>query len=140
MIDDMERQSALLGCQQDLTSEERAIPPYLGEILDEAQIKEWFLCHRPDAVVGFNNFHYFVLKKMGIRIPQDIGYAELLGIPGNSNIAGVDTRVLEVQIKCAEHIDFLVRHKRTGTAHTPWDTTSPVRWLPGESLPLKSAH
>jgi hypothetical protein len=52
-------------------------------------------------------------------------------------VAGVDPCQSELLIKAAEHLDFLVRRRRAGFSENPWEILGPLRWIPGESLPVR---
>jgi LacI family transcriptional regulator len=135
MLDDMDREASLWACQQSLTSKECAIPPYLGNHGNAPQIRKWLHRHRPDVVVGFNETHYHMLREMGWQIPQDVAYANLIGSNGERKFAEINSGEVEMRTKCAEHLDFLVRYRRTGFPARPWDMTIEPIWQPGESLP-----
>jgi DNA-binding LacI/PurR family transcriptional regulator len=136
MLDDTERESALWICQQALPPGEKAVPPCLSAINDRTSFEKWFRRHRPDVLVGFSGLNYFWLREMGVRIPQDVAYASLHGSDFDGAIAGIDQGLDDIRIKAAEHLDFLVRHKRIGFPEQPWEMLGPVRWVPGESLPV----
>ena len=134
LLDDFERKAAFQFEQGKLQSPEEAIPPYLGGISDQEKIMEWYYQHRPDVVVGFNQGHLILLQLMGLRIPEDVAYVDLQG-PTQPGMAAVCPGNQEVPILCAEHIDFLIRHKRTGYPQRPWTMVVDVSWIPGETMP-----
>jgi LacI family transcriptional regulator len=136
-LDDSEREGTLWNCQRNLLPGEYAIPPFLGEIHDRPSVEKWFYRYRPDAIVGFNEFDYIWLGEIGLRIPQDVAYANLHREDFPLKIAGVDQRADELRVKTAEHLDFLIRHKRIGFSEEPWEMLGPVRWVPGETMPVK---
>ena len=136
MLDDAERQGALAFCQASLGAGEEAIPPYTGWFDDWLAIKKWYRRHRPDVVVGFNGIHRRFLLEMGRRIPQDVGYANLHEIEATAQVAGVDIGEEEARSKTAEHLDFLVRHRRTGIPDRPWEILAQPQWVPGLTLPV----
>jgi LacI family transcriptional regulator len=138
IMDDSEREAALWACQRTLEAGEEAIPPCLGFISDRVSFEKWYRRHRPDAVVGFNALSHLWLTEMGVRIPQDVAYANLHGDNFDGKVACIDQCLDEIRVKAAEHLDFLIRHKRTGFPDKPWEMLGPVRWIPGESLPLRS--
>jgi hypothetical protein len=72
---------------------------------------------------------------MGFRIPEDFAYINLLGPSQELQVAGVDCGGTEVMIKCAERLDFLVRHRRMGLPKRPWEMIMSPHWVPGASLP-----
>ena len=135
-FDDREREGALAVCQAHMTAGEIAIPPFFGHPADWAGIKKWYHKNRPDVVVGFNLGHYYCLLEMGLRIPEDVKYIDLLKLEPGRKIAGVYHSEEEMRMKAAEHIDFLIRHKRKGIPKVRWGMLTPTSWGPGESLPV----
>ncbi len=134
IIDDFEREAAFLRQRQESRAPEENVTPSLGPILDEKEIEKWYFRHRPDVVVGFNDGHYLILKEMGLRIPQDVAYVNLQG-QTTPNISAVCPGTVEISGLCADHIDFLIRHKRTGYPQRPSTISVAVSWIPGETMP-----
>jgi LacI family transcriptional regulator len=137
MLDDLEREGALAVLQQDLTEKETAITPFLGDFGDVAAIKKWCRRHRPDVIVGFNSIHADLLRRIGIRIPRDIAYANLHNDETPSAFASIDAGDSQVPNICADYIDLLIRHNRMGSPQHPREILAPVSWIPGPSLPEK---
>jgi hypothetical protein len=89
--------------------------------------------------VGFNSGHLWWLREMGLQIPGDVAYANIQYTESDRNVAGVDPCNSEIQIKAAEHLDFLVRRRKVGFSEKPWEMMAPLRWVPGESLPTANS-
>ena len=119
MLDDFEREGALAVLQQGLARDETAIPPYLGAVEDAAAATRWLRRTRPDAVIGFIPFHADWIKEAGMRIPEDISYADLQDAGWPPGMAHVDPNDYQIPLICADHIDQLIRHKRTGAPTHP---------------------
>ncbi len=68
---------------------DRRLEPLLITRWDQAQFIEWFERNKPDVVVSNYEEPLYYLKKMGYRVPQDMGYANLDLVPG-SNYSGID--------------------------------------------------
>ena len=51
------------------------IPVYIGKRENLASFKSWFVKYRPDVVVSEMPESLEWLKEMGLRIPQDVGFA-----------------------------------------------------------------
>ena len=135
ILDDAERESTLWICQQTLLTGEEAIPPCTATFGDKAAFEKWFRRHRPDVVVGFNDYNYVWLREMGLRVPEDVAYASFHGRTFDGIIACANQGMDDIKIKAAEHLDFLIRHKRTGFPGQPWEMLGPIRWIPGQTLP-----
>jgi LacI family transcriptional regulator len=135
MLDDYEREGALFVMQQDMGSNETAIPPYLGELGDTVAMQTWVQKHQPDAVVGFHRFDYDLLAQAGFSIPRNFGFASLHTASG---MAHVDPGEDEIPRICAEYMDQLIRNRRTGSPSRPREILAPVTWESGSTLPTKS--
>ena len=138
MLDDFEREGALFVMQQHLETGEVAIPPYLGNLSDPDAIRAWQLLHQPDAVVGFNFFHYTLLEQAGYRMPRDFGFVSLHAQGSSSetaHVAHVDPGEDEIPRISAEYMDELIRHRRMGYPKSPREILAAVTWAPGPTLP-----
>jgi DNA-binding LacI/PurR family transcriptional regulator len=134
MLDDFERECCLRGLQAALPANETAIPPFLGSHCNVPAIKKWLRSANPDAVIGFGSYHAELLCTMGIRMPHDIGYANL-HTDRTPQWAGVDNGGWQVMDLCAEHLSQLMRHKRRGAPSHPIEILAALTWKPGKGLP-----
>lgn len=104
--DDMLRRGAILACQADLRSDERAIPLLECAHPDMEPLLTAVKRYRPDAVLSFSIGDYFALRDAGFSIPGDLGYANL-----HHDIAGAPAGVILADISgILAQEDNLMRH------------------------------
>lgn len=78
---------------QSSTGKNPSPPPLIFSSPTQDAFDRWFENHRPDAIVSVNRYVLGFLKKRGLRVPQDIGYASLDldgDIPENTGLSGID--------------------------------------------------
>ena len=82
--------AAFLWEQQQIPSSER-IPPLLVEERDwhEHEFAKWFEVNRPDVILGYDPSIIAWLKKLGRRVPEDVGFAHLWTPDCSGQFAGL---------------------------------------------------
>jgi len=68
---------------------DRRLEPFLISRWDIREFKQWLEANKPDVVISNNQEPLAYLKKLGYRVPQDIGYANLDIVPGMDE-SGID--------------------------------------------------
>ena len=138
MSDDELREGALAFCHSEAGASETILAPYLGDLRDERAIVAWVERHQPDAVIGFNNWHYQMLRDH-FDIPQKMGYASLHGIQEeHSDIARMFEYNAVVAAMTVDHLDQLIRHSQLGKRAHPRQILVENGWQPGATLPEKT--
>lgn len=113
-----------------------AVPPgYFAGHWDGARtaFEEWFLRHRPDAVIGAFNQLSLWLRKLGARVPGDVGLAHPGLADDVDGWSGIDPcRGLQG----AHAVDLLigqVLHGETGLTSHPKCVSIAGRWVAGKT-------
>lgn len=146
LLDDDARLGAVLAAQAGMPEAER-IPPYKGEIQADAggdakELIAWVKKHRPDAVVGFNAGDYWILRDGGIRIPEDIGYADLhTHAPvnaGDPDLAGLVQDQAKLGSSAVDMLDQQIRYRHRGLSGAPVSLLTYSAFRDGTSLPARA--
>lgn len=99
-----------------------------------AAFADWMQEHRPDAVVSFDTHAPGWLERLGLRIPEDIGFVVHDWTPGMERYAGIYQRRDHL---AASAIDLVVtqlsQHER-GVPMVPRQIMIPPQWIPGPSV------
>ncbi len=135
--DDEIRVAAVLQRQLRDADAVAAIPPFMGEPGDVAAFREWFGTWRPDAVIGFHVGQYYQLHEMGLRIPEDIGYAGLIVRPEDSwqrGISGIRFQDREVAETTFSILDQEIRKRIQGIPGHVLSIHIEPEWLAGRTL------
>jgi LacI family transcriptional regulator len=98
--------AAYLGHHHALPAERR-VTPLLGprdEVFSERRLSEWIGKGKPDAIIGHTNPLVDQLLHLGLRIPQDIGFASLDLFERDDHLrcSGIDQRSYDVGINAVE--------------------------------------
>lgn len=99
-----------------------------------AAFSKWMEEHRPDAIISFDTHVPGWLKRMGLRIPQDIGFVVHDWTPAMTGYAGIYQRRDHL---AASAVDLVVTqlslHER-GVPPVPRQIMIPPQWMAGESV------
>jgi LacI family transcriptional regulator len=94
----------------------------------------WMQKYRPDVVVSFDNEIYVWIQEMGLRIPEEIGFAliakhaELL-----PHLSGIDENNKLVGATAVDVLVRLIQRRETGAPTIPISTLVEGRWIAGDS-------
>lgn len=138
-VDDGSRYGGVASIQRELFPPEQVIPQLFGGEVSRDDFLHWFERHQPDALVVFVAEVCEWLESVGVRVPEDVGFASLcvnLGRhPHYSGILmdddsighhGVDTLIASI---CAE--EWGVPKLQRKLLFAP-------RWVDGKTMPPKT--
>jgi len=112
--------------------EKNRLPPHLCRTPDRKNFLNWLRRHRPDVVLSYNWDFRGWLEDVGLRIPEDIGFASLAS--GNSGLAGIDQNGEGVG---AAAVDLLVAQLHRNERGIPEEPTTLLvrgRWMSGPTV------
>jgi hypothetical protein len=112
----------------------QAVPPEDDAGLQAAArvIHAWHRTHRPDVVVGLNDYVYWTWRQC---LPEACPPFVSLSTDSPGTIAGLETRWDEVGKVAAELMDQQLRQREFGTPEERHLRLVPGRWCDGLSLP-----
>lgn len=97
--------------------------------------KKWLTKNRPDAIIGFNTVIFYWLKQLGIRCPEDIGFAaQVLTDDLHLDVSGIVERRRVIAQEAADRLDFLFRRGYRGIPPLPIEIHIPGEWHEGKTL------
>jgi LacI family transcriptional regulator len=106
---------------------------WLGDLTDVVSFARWIADARPDGIVTMNVYPQVWLQSLGLRIPQDIGVAQLEPEIVKFPLTGIDGRF---EIVGRNAMDLLITqiHRNQFTPPTgAMHVTNPGVWRPGAS-------
>lgn len=112
------------------------IPPYICEHYDAAPFFPWFKRYQPDAIISvFKGILEGWLPRLGVKVPQDVGYVEINWIPELTPArAGINNQP-EAQARAS--VEFVVgklhRHEY-GVSEVPKVTYFEGCWVDGPTV------
>jgi DNA-binding LacI/PurR family transcriptional regulator len=134
-IDDDHRLGAALTCLDEIPKGMR-IPPFVGIHGDNDGFIEWLLRWRPEAVIGFNAWNYWRMIEAGMRIPEEIGYAQMIVEPESESTA-ISGIVSTREPSCRSTLsllDQLIRNRIRGLPEYPTTVQIESQWHPGSTI------
>ena len=134
--DDEARHGAAIAMEYSYLPARRRLPVCLGSFNDEAALLEWVRKNKPDAVIGFTAWAYWILRSNGFRIPDELGFASLHVDKCDPSpfCAGTDENLDEIARQSVFLLDQLVRNKQRGLPPIPTDILVSPTWKEGETL------
>lgn len=127
--------SAMLDWQRTVPPGERCAP-FLPEREDvEAEFGAWLACERPDALVVYKLPVRSWLAKRGLRVPEDVGVAQLIRSREElRDCAGIDGLLQQVGAAAFDLVVEGLNTNRTGLPEHPKEVLIRGRWQAGATL------
>lgn len=122
--------AAYLLHQATLPEDER-VEPLWREGGERRAFAAWFRRHRPEAVVGLRGEPLGWLEEMGVKVPEEAAYADLIR-PGNeAGPAGMDPDYVALGRLAVTTVAGLVERGAWGVPEQPTVTAVHGRWMEG---------
>jgi LacI family transcriptional regulator len=100
---------------------------------------EFILANKVDvALMGDNGMSISRLRSLGVRIPDEVGYADFHLLEQNHDVAGIYVNHGEIARQGVIALDNLIRHNVRGHPALPWCLEVPGTWIDGLTLPPKT--
>lgn len=125
--------SCLTGYQLRIPAKDR-VPVYLSN-LDPKPLSAWLKKHRPDVVIGHEGL-YFWLNQLGIRIPEELSYANV-SLPSElrANFSGLDQNWKLVGAAAVDSVVAQIYRNERGVPENPKTIMLEGTWVDGETAP-----
>ncbi len=118
---------------QSLIPAKQRVPSLLAEGPFARAFAEWYGKHRPDAVVGHTRQCLRVFEELGVRVPQDVGFAHLALSEGDL-WAGVNQNAELVGVAAIDLVDAQLRRNERGIPTPQKTTLIPGHWVAGPTV------
>jgi len=139
--DDLLRNAAAALCQEESGPEDR-VPSFHFHQMRPIQmdaLADWFRKEQPEAIIGFNNIIANALKQRGVRVPEDVAFASMVGSDRlTSEFATVHFFDQDIGAEAARQVDLMLKVGDFGLHPNAPITRVPVLWQEGASLPDRS--
>lgn len=141
--DDESRFAAAMAMNEFYTRPRDRVPLYMDDFTRAEPFLKWFEKTKPEVVICFSEFQYYVLKDAGYRIPEDVGFACLhLHLPraeGALDSGGLEQRRDLIARESVILMDQLVRQNSRGFPSKPRDVLILSEWYQGATLKNQQA-
>ncbi|RYD66211.1 MAG: LacI family transcriptional regulator, partial [Verrucomicrobiaceae bacterium] len=126
--------AGMLVYQQQLPAQER-VPVLLTDGPFARHFAAWFSEHRPDVVLSHEWQVMRILDSLGLRVPEDVGFAHLaLGDREQHQWAGMDQNSELVGSAAIDLVDAQLRRNERGVPGVPKTVLIPGSWISGPTV------
>ena len=99
---------------------------------------QWMRRYQPDALISFDTHVPGWLKRLGLRIPEDIGFVVHDWTPKMQGYAGIDQRRDHIAAAAVDLVVTQLSQHEHGVPDVPRQIMIPSQWVDGPSVsPLK---
>ena len=125
--------SAYMGYQYRVRPED-VIPPLLTHTWDKRRLASWIKRYKIEVVVS--NMHEVIdlLRQIGLRVPEDIGFSSLDCLPSEDTCAGIDLRRGDIGAKLVDLVVEQLQNNELGLPAVPKTVTIEGIWCDGDTL------
>ena len=125
--------AGMLVHQSEIAPEDR-VPLLLAEGTLAGSFVEWFREHRPEVVLSLSSECMALLAGIGVRVPKDVGFANLGLLAADKDVSGVDQNFALVGAAAIDLVDVQLRRNELGLPEVPKTVLVPGQWVPGGTL------
>jgi LacI family transcriptional regulator len=104
-----------------------------------APLAAWVREYRPEVILGFSGFVLPALTSLGLRVPEDIAFADVLLQDDSGRLAGMRQNCRRVGEIAMETLAHHLAHNLTGLPEVPVAAMVEGTWCDGTSLPVAAA-
>ena len=99
------------------------------------RFRSWFETHQPDVVVSFDDYvPDWLENRLGLRIPDDVGFVVHDDTGDQPGFAGIDHRRAELAKAAVDLVIAQLAQFETGVPPVPRQVLVPPRWVEGPSV------
>lgn len=96
--------------------------------------KKWFDEHQPDALITFDTHVPDWLRKLGLRVPEDVGFVAHDWTPKMSELAGIYQRRDHLAAAAVDILVSQLSQHEHGVPEVPRQIMTPPQWVDGPSV------
>ena len=125
--------AAMLSYQHHIRSSER-VPTLFNTSPASRSFANWFQEHQPHAVLSLGADCLRVFAELGLRVPQDVGFANLALMPDDRDVAGVNQYSDLVGGAAVDLVDAQLRRNERGVPTHAKTVLIAGKWVPGPTV------
>jgi LacI family transcriptional regulator len=125
--------ASLLLYQYELPPEDR-VPPLLETAFDLPGFPAWFRKHRPDVVLSPHLAAHGWLAKLGLRVPDDVGFVHLDRSAAELPCAGIDQKPDQLGAVAVDLVVSDLQRNQRGIPASPKLVYLEGEWVDGDSV------
>ena len=111
------------------------VPPFLlPKVWDQNAFFQWVREQKIDALVTTHGELPERMRKVGIRVPEDLGFAHLDLLDRNGEFAGIDQQPTEIGGTAVDLVVGQINRNEMGLPQRPRTITLPGEWVDGATV------
>lgn len=100
----------------------------------ERNFAQWFEASQPEAILGYDPIIISWLKRLGKRVPQDVGFAHLWALKQSGEHAGLYHSAPAIAAAAVDLLVALIQRNERGVPSTPQTVLVEASWTDGASV------
>lgn len=121
--------------EQSFLPARRRLPALRPDKLSFGGFRDWHRAHRPDAIVCLDGTLVLPwIRQLGIRMPAELGFADLNQLDETGAIAGVRKNFPLLGATAVDLVLGMLAHNHRGVPELPKITLVSGKWIEGASL------
>lgn len=117
--------------EQERYAESEKIPPFIPPAWSRKPFVTWVKQYRPEVVINAEQDVYDWLIDLGLRIPQDVGYANLDCNVTGKNLSGIRQPHSDVGRTAVDLLISMIHRNERGVPANPLLTQVTAHWVDG---------
>jgi len=105
---------------------------------DFPPFKRWMEANRPEVLISKGSFVLPLLKRMGLRVPHDVGFVDVFLEDTGGAVAGVRQNHEQVGAMAVEILAGQLQHNKFGVPEIPTTTSVEGTWFDGATCPPRT--
>jgi LacI family transcriptional regulator len=127
--------AAFLWEQQQFPSSERIFPLLVQERdWHEHEFAKWFECNRPDVILGYDPSIIDWLNKLGLKVPEDVGFAHLWTPDRSGQFAGLYHNPPAIGSAAVDFLVGMIHRNERGIPSTSQTLLLDATWQDGTTV------
>lgn len=106
--------------------------PLVASEPSDDDLRAWLRRHKPDVVISDVDANLDRLVRLGVRVPQEIGFASLVR-SGRKEISGVETFPEQIAGAAVQRLQQMLYENETGVPELPTCTFLSGKWVDGDT-------
>lgn len=109
------------------------VKPFVSSRFSEDRFHEWFKKEKPDAVIAVNKWPLEWIRKANLKVPEDIGFANLSSGHADMEISGIDQHSDQVGAAATDLLTAMLQRSERGIPPLPKLMLIPGAWREGKT-------
>ncbi|XHR27101.1 MAG: LacI family DNA-binding transcriptional regulator [Chthoniobacteraceae bacterium] len=110
------------------------VAPISVNSADKKGIAHWLQKHKVDCILGQGYWLLYILKELGIRVPDDIGYADIALNRQEAIVSGMMQNSFLSGVAAVDLLNGMMQRSETGIPEVPMHLYTEGQWFEGSTV------